>query len=147
MRDGWHSDRDGIHMAEDFPKGKNSARAVFFRNCLRSPDIDVDYRREFNVRQVGEYSRVIPAMLADTNHGNSKGISQLVTPVRGGALFYVNPACRPTMTMPASSAALMIASPSIISVFPASTDSTVAPAAFIASMVDTPTTGTSNRMS
>ena len=51
------------------------------------------------------------------------------------------------MQMPASSAALTIASPSIISVFPASTDRMVAPAAFIASMVDTPTTGTSKRMS
>ena len=51
------------------------------------------------------------------------------------------------MQMPASSAAWMIASPSIISVLPASTDSTVAPAAFIASIVDTPTTGTSKRMS
>ena len=38
--------------------------------------------------------------------------------------------------MPASSAALTIASPSIISVLPASTDSAVAPAAFIASIVD-----------
>ena len=51
------------------------------------------------------------------------------------------------MQIPASSAALMIASPSIISVLPASTDSAVAPAAFIASIVDTPTTGTSKRMS
>ena len=51
------------------------------------------------------------------------------------------------MQMPASSAARMIASPSIMSVFPASTDSTVAPAARIACIVATPTTGTSNRMS
>ncbi len=41
----------------------------------------------------------------------------------------------------------MIASPSIMSVFPASTDSAVAPAARIACIVATPTTGTSNRMS
>ena len=41
----------------------------------------------------------------------------------------------------------MTASPSIISVLPASTDKQRAPAAFIASIVDTPTTGTSNRMS
>ena len=40
-----------------------------------------------------------------------------------------------------------IASPSNISVLPASTDSAVAPAACIASIVATPTTGTSKRMS
>src|SRR5205809_1979339 len=59
------------------------------------------------------------------------------------------PRCRvrPTMQMPASSAVLRIASPSIISVFPASTDSRSAPTAFIASIVETPITGTSNRMS
>jgi hypothetical protein len=41
----------------------------------------------------------------------------------------------------------MIASPSIISVFPASTDSAVAPATRIAWIVAMPTTGTSNRIS
>ncbi len=51
------------------------------------------------------------------------------------------------MAMPASSAARTMASPSIMSVLPASTDSSVAPAACIASIVETPTTGTSNRMS
>ncbi len=54
---------------------------------------------------------------------------------------------RPMIDIPASSAARMIASPSIISVFPASTDNAVAPARRIASMVATPTTGTSKRMS
>ena len=49
------------------------------------------------------------------------------------------------MQMPALSAAWTMASPSIISVLPASTDSTVAPTAAIAAMVDTPTTGTSTR--
>ena len=43
---------------------------------------------------------------------------------------------RPTMQMPASSAALMIASPSIISVLPGVDRQRVAPAAFIASIVD-----------
>src|SRR5262249_11683006 len=54
---------------------------------------------------------------------------------------------RPTMEMPASLAALIIASPSSISVLAASTDKAVAPATRIASIVATPTTGTSNRMS
>src|SRR5215468_2548626 len=44
---------------------------------------------------------------------------------------------RPTIEMPVSSAAFTIASPSIISVLPASTDRTVAPALLIASIVDT----------
>ena len=52
------------------------------------------------------------------------------------------------MAMPASSAAATSAAgPSISSVLPASTDSAVAPAARIAAMVGTPTTGTSKRMS
>ncbi len=51
------------------------------------------------------------------------------------------------MQIPPSSAPLTIASPSIISVLPASIDRIVAPAAFIASIVDAPMTGTSKRMS
>jgi hypothetical protein len=49
--------------------------------------------------------------------------------------------------MPASSADATIASPSIISVLPASTESALAPATRIALMVRMPTTGTSKRMS
>src|SRR6185295_5424087 len=53
----------------------------------------------------------------------------------------------PTTTTPASSAACTKRSPSTMSVLPASIDRPSAPAAFIAAMVATPTTGTSNRMS
>src|SRR5262249_41140128 len=53
---------------------------------------------------------------------------------------------RPTIQIAASSAASTTASPSIINVFPASTESAVAPTAFIASIVETPATGTSKRM-
>ncbi len=54
---------------------------------------------------------------------------------------------RPTMLIPASSASLTIDGRSNSSVRPASTHRHVAPAAHIASIVATPTTGTSNRMS
>src|SRR5262245_34601231 len=54
---------------------------------------------------------------------------------------------RPTIAIPAALAAWTIASPSIISVLPASTEINVAPTAAIASMVETPTTGTSKRIS
>ena len=56
-------------------------------------------------------------------------------------------ALRPTTTMPAASAAWTNASPSRTSVLPASIDSASAPAARIAAIVATPTTGTSKRMS
>ena len=80
-------------------------------------------------RQRREDPRVVPPEVADADDGDAKTHA------------------RPTIAMPASSAALMIASPSIISVLPASTDNAVAPAARIASIVATPMTGTSNRMS
>ena len=49
--------------------------------------------------------------------------------------------------MPAASAASKNAAPSTTSVFPASIEIAVAPAAFISAIVATPTTGTSKRMS
>ena len=101
-------------------------------NFLRARPVGVDHGFEVDRGQARQDSRVMAPEMADPDDGDAKRIHAVL---------------RPTMAMPAASADLMIDSPSIISVLPASTDNSVAPAARMASIVATPMTGTSNRMS
>ena len=103
-------------------------------------DLHPEWRKihELDAIQTRQNPGMMPAKVTDANDRHAHrhdGSSQSL----GRA--------RPTMVMPAASAAATIASPSIMRVLPASTDNRVAPAARMASMVDTPTTGTSKRMS
>src|SRR5262249_18915121 len=150
MRLGRHCDCHRVDAAVQLARVEQGRRAVRRGDLSRARLIDVDDRHELDARQGRQNARMVLAEVPDANdrdaHCRYPDHETTKTRRRPGSFFHrCDP--RPTMQMPASSAALMIASPSIISVLPASTDSTVAPAAFIASIVATPTTGTSNRMS
>jgi hypothetical protein len=99
------------------------------RNLFRAAAIGVDHGHELSPGERGEDPGMVSPEVTDADDRDAKAHG------------------RPTIAMPASFAALIIASPSSIRVFAASTDKAVAPAARIASIVATPTTGTSNRMS
>ncbi len=76
--------------------------------------------------------------------------AQLLEAARKGGIpggSCLNRIYRPTIQIPASSATFVIAARSNNNVRPASTHRHVAPADFIISIVATPTTGTSNRIS
>ena len=131
MQFGGHGNRHRVDAAHHLAIVERSGRPIGRRDLARARLVRVDDGDELDAGKGRENPGVMTPEMADADNGDAKR----------------RHAVRPTIAMPAASAARTMASPSIISVFPASTDNAVAPAAFIASIVDTPTTGTSNRMS
>ena len=127
---GWDGDRDRIDLVPArVARVEERLRVHRPRNLLRAAAIGVDHGHELHARERGQDPGMVPPEVTDADDRDAKAHG------------------RPTIAMPASFAALIIASPSSMRVFAASTDKAVAPAALIASIVATPTTGTSNRMS
>ena len=108
-------------------------------DLARPLEVGVDHADQIDVRQPGQDPRVMPPKVPDADDRRPA--------VAPGALDRARPPRRPTMAMPAASAASITAWPSTSSALPASTDSAVAPTSRNTSMVRTPMTGTSKRMS
>src|SRR5262249_28158965 len=134
---GRRRDRDGVHLTQHVAIIEGRPGSIRRGDVLRARPVDVDDSHELDARQRRGDAGVMPAEVPDADDGNLQA-------GRAGWPGWAHRA-RPTMAIAAASAARTIASPSIISVLPASTDSTVAPARAIASIVEMPITGTSNR--
>ena len=112
-------------------------RAVGVGDLARTLEIGVDHSCQIDARHAGEDPGVVPPEVSDANDCDSHRVPAGRHPLTS----------RPTMAMPAALAASITACPSTNSALPASTDSAVAPMSRSTSMVRTPTTGTSKRMS
>src|SRR5215471_8103673 len=110
------------------------------RNLPGAREVRVAHADELRAVDRREQPRMMLAQVTDADDANADHAAD--PPPRDPSVGGI----RPTIVIPASFAAAMIASPSIISALPASTDSALAPATRIAVIVATPTTGTSKRM-
>ena len=127
-------DGDCVHLTRQCRKIRQHRGLHGGGNLLRPLAVEIEHADEVHVRQAGQQPGVMSAELPDANHGDAKR-------------RYAHDRLRATMAIPAASAAATTAARSNTSVLPASIDRADAPAVRIASIVGTPTTGTSNRMS
>ena len=147
---GRHRDGDGVDLAEQLAvvgRARASPLAAAI-SAARSGRVSTTAVRR-DVRRLPASMRAWcrprwPTPMTATRRGLS---AMRHAPRRRCAVPAAQPAYRPTMAMPRLVGGRTTWSPSIISVLPASIESAVAPAALIASIVATPTTGTSKRMS
>ena len=132
-----HDPVDGRLDLANVPDGDGSDVR---RDRLCPSRVEIDHRGEIHLRGRRENTGVMPSQVTDADHCRTKRrhLHDDDAPA---------PTTRPTTATPAALAASNTRPPSSTTVFPASTDSTAAPAAPSASIVATPMTGTSNRMS
>ena len=141
MHLGRRCDRHEVDVVENLPHVGHGPGTRWGRNLRGPRTVRVHHTGQHDARHRSQNPRVVTPEVAHADNRRSQD------PISHSGLPCFASTARPTIAMPAPSAPRMTASPSTSSVRPASIESAVAPASRIASMVATPTTGTSNRMS